>query len=211
MSLFGRHLTFVGERVGNGRGGGGDVVKRGWAVDGGRRSVHRGRAVNGGRVHRSGGRVHRSGGGVHRSGGGVHWGWSGIHRRGGGDDFAGLADLGHETVNVVGGVRHGPDGAVRFGQAVLSLDHAVGQALLGRLVVAGGRVGHAVLVRVRRVRRHDRLIDGGGVSGGVRGRVSGRVVLGLYGENGDANEANGYLEYGREQTEKKKSTHYINT
>jgi len=157
------------------------------------------RVRNGGSVNRGGcSRVNWCRGGVHR--GGVHRGRGRVHWGSGGDDLGTLGDLGYETVDVVGGVRHGPDCAVWFGQAVLSLDHAIGQALLGSLVVTSGRVGHAVLVRVRRVRVDrvgDRRVSGVSNRGGVHnggGRVSGGgVVLGLSGENGHTSKANCYL------------------
>jgi len=161
--------------------------------------------VDGGRVHRGGrwcvnrgrrGGVHRCWGGVDRGRGGVHLGRGRVHRGSGGDDFSALRDLGYETVDVIGGVRHGSDCAVGFGQAVLSLDYAIGQALFGCLVIAGGRVGHAVLVRVRRV-RVDRVVDGRWVSG-VSDRSGGhhgggRVVLCPDSEYGEASKANCYL------------------
>lgn len=138
-------------------------------------------------------------GGVHRSG----YGWSvngSGDRCGRGDHFRSLANLSHETVNVVGCVRHGPDGTVRFGQAVLSLDHSVGQALFGRLVVTGGRVGHAVLVSVRRIwvywavhggRGGD--VSGRGVSHGGVHYCGTRIILSPGGDHGDAREAHCYL------------------
>lgn len=202
------NLTFVREGVRNGhwrRAEGGSGVVYGRTVHRGGGNVSRGcdcgRGVSrgGGDVSRCGGDVSRCGGHVSRVGGGIY---SCFWSRCGGHDFGAFADLSHETVHVVSGVRHGPNGAIGLGQTVLSLDNAVGQALLGRLVVAGRRVADTIFIRIRRV-RVNRLVNGGGRGvhhcGGCGvhhccGWVSGgRIILGLSDGYGDAHEANGYL------------------